>query len=150
MKKLPIYFISFLLILSISLCSSGCGLLLFSTLTDDTSPLETSVQTEQKNSNLNSEKNNTQTETTIKPSDKTETTSNTPQNNNTETSSSVNKETETTQNKTTYILNIDSMKIHYPSCSSAKKISAVNRKESTESIEALIGKGYSKCGICMK
>lgn len=49
---------------------------------------------------------------------------------------------------TRYILNTNTGKFHYPSCSSAKKIKASNRGEITASREEVIAKGYSPCGQC--
>lgn len=48
----------------------------------------------------------------------------------------------------TYVLNLNTMKFHYPDCSAAKKISDKNRGESDLSREELILQGYSPCGIC--
>jgi DNA-entry nuclease len=53
-------------------------------------------------------------------------------------------------NGTVYILNTDSKKIHYSSCSAAKRISNKNRRETTDSISSLVANGYTECGICMK
>lgn len=50
--------------------------------------------------------------------------------------------------KQSYVLNTNSMKFHYPSCTSAKKISAKNRKDYTGSREELIEQGYDPCGNC--
>lgn len=47
-----------------------------------------------------------------------------------------------------YVLNTNSMKFHYPSCSSAKKISSKNRKDYTGTREDLIDQGYDPCGYC--
>ena len=47
-----------------------------------------------------------------------------------------------------YVLNTNSMKFHYPSCSSAKKISSKNRKDYTGTREDLIQQGYDPCGYC--
>lgn len=47
-----------------------------------------------------------------------------------------------------YVLNTNSMKFHYPTCSSAKKISAKNRKDYTGTREELIDLGYDPCGNC--
>lgn len=49
---------------------------------------------------------------------------------------------------TTYIVNTNSMKFHYPSCSSADDISAENRWETKDTRESLVSKGYSPCGRC--
>lgn len=48
----------------------------------------------------------------------------------------------------TYVLNINTMKFHYPSCPSAQKISSRNRKDYTGSREDLINQGYAPCGNC--
>lgn len=63
------------------------------------------------------------------------------------------KKTETTTQKTentdtTYILNTNSKKFHYPTCSSAKKISDKNYAESNNTRDKLVNDGYSPCGIC--
>ncbi len=50
----------------------------------------------------------------------------------------------------TYVLNTHTMKIHYPSCSSVKKIAPQNYAESNSSVDALKGQGYSTCGQCFK
>lgn len=48
----------------------------------------------------------------------------------------------------TYVLNTNSMKFHYPSCSSAKQISAANRQEFTGTREEVVARGYEPCGRC--
>jgi len=52
------------------------------------------------------------------------------------------------QPATTYILNTNTKKIHYPSCSSAKKIADKNRKETTDTLDSLLAQGYDTCGNC--
>lgn len=47
-----------------------------------------------------------------------------------------------------YVLNTNTMKFHYPSCSSAKKISSKNRKDYTSTRDDLIDQGYVPCGNC--
>lgn len=47
-----------------------------------------------------------------------------------------------------YVLNTNSMKFHYPSCTSAQKISQKNRKDYTGTREELISQGYDPCGNC--
>jgi len=47
-----------------------------------------------------------------------------------------------------YVLNTNTMKFHYPNCSSAKKISQKNRKDYTGTREELINQGYDPCGNC--
>lgn len=51
---------------------------------------------------------------------------------------------------TTYVLNTNSKKVHYPACSSVKKISANNYQESNDDLDVILDRGYSRCGICMK
>lgn len=48
----------------------------------------------------------------------------------------------------TYVINTGSGIFHYPSCSSAKRISDVNRSEYTGTRDDLIAQGYSPCGNC--
>lgn len=48
----------------------------------------------------------------------------------------------------TYILNRNTKKFDYPSCSSAEDISVENRAEFTGSREELIGAGYDSCKRC--
>ncbi|MDD7219629.1 MAG: DNA/RNA non-specific endonuclease [Clostridia bacterium] len=50
--------------------------------------------------------------------------------------------------ETTYILNINTKKFHYPSCSSVSQMNEENRQEYTGSREELIGQGYSPCKRC--
>ncbi len=49
---------------------------------------------------------------------------------------------------TTYIVNTNSKKFHYPSCSSADDISAENRWETKDTRDSLVSQGYSPCGRC--
>ena len=48
----------------------------------------------------------------------------------------------------TYVVNVNSWKTHYPDCPSAKKTKAENHKETNESREELVDKGYKPCGNC--
>ena len=48
----------------------------------------------------------------------------------------------------TYVINTDSGIFHYPSCSSAKRISDANRSEYTGTRDDLIAQGYAPCGTC--
>ena len=48
----------------------------------------------------------------------------------------------------TYVLNTNTKKFHYPSCTYVKKISRSNYKETTKSRSSLIKAGYSPCGHC--
>lgn len=47
-----------------------------------------------------------------------------------------------------YILNIRSMKIHYPHCSSVEQMSEKNKGYSNLSKEELVAQGYEPCGNC--
>lgn len=48
----------------------------------------------------------------------------------------------------TWVLNTSTMKIHYPSCKSVKKIAPQNYATSNLSESELISRGYSVCGQC--
>lgn len=48
----------------------------------------------------------------------------------------------------TYVLNTNTRKFHYPSCSSADDIKPSNRSEYTGTRSEVIAKGYSPCGRC--
>lgn len=56
--------------------------------------------------------------------------------------------TENNNSKEKYVLNTNSKKIHIPSCGSVSTISENNRKETAESREELINKGYIPCKNC--
>jgi len=47
-----------------------------------------------------------------------------------------------------YVLNTNSMKFHYPSCSSVAKIAEHNKQVVTTSREELMKQGYEPCGSC--
>lgn len=49
---------------------------------------------------------------------------------------------------TTYILNTNTYKFHYPSCSSVGQMNESNKKEYTGSRDDLIAMGYDPCGRC--
>ena len=48
----------------------------------------------------------------------------------------------------TYVLNKNTHKFHYPSCSSADDIKPKNRKEFTGTREEVIAQGYDPCKRC--
>ena len=48
----------------------------------------------------------------------------------------------------TYVCNTNTMKFHYPDCSSVSRMSAKNKLVTTTTREALIAEGYSPCGNC--
>ena len=50
----------------------------------------------------------------------------------------------------TYILNINSKKIHKTSCGTGKSILPENKKSYTGDIETLYSQGYTKCGNCFR
>ena len=47
--------------------------------------------------------------------------------------------------ETTYILNINTKKFHYPTCTGAKQIKDKNKRELTGSRDELISQGYEPC-----
>ncbi|MBQ3566649.1 MAG: MBL fold metallo-hydrolase [Oscillospiraceae bacterium] len=51
------------------------------------------------------------------------------------------------ENSVTYVLNTNTMKIHYADCSSVDQMKEVN-KEFTSDYEQAIADGYTPCGIC--
>ena len=53
-----------------------------------------------------------------------------------------------TSTEQTYILNTNTKKFHYPSCSSVDSMSEANKKEYTGTRDALIADGYDPCGRC--
>lgn len=61
----------------------------------------------------------------------------------------VSKETEASVSTgTDYILNTNTKKFHYPSCSSVKQMKESNKKEYTGSRDDLIAQGYDPCKRC--
>lgn len=52
------------------------------------------------------------------------------------------------ENTRTYVINTNTGKFHYPSCSSAKRISDANRSEYTGTRDDLIAQGYAPCERC--
>lgn len=53
-----------------------------------------------------------------------------------------------TSSGTTYVLNTNTMKFHYPSCRSINQMKEANKAEYTGSRDDLIVQGYSPCGNC--
>lgn len=47
-----------------------------------------------------------------------------------------------------YVVNTNTMKFHYPTCSSVAQMADHNKQTVTDSRQQLIDKGYSPCGIC--
>lgn len=66
----------------------------------------------------------------------------------TETTTKKETTTKSQNSNIAYVLNTNSKKFHYPSCSSVKKISDKNYAESKDTRDELIDNGYSPCGIC--
>lgn len=52
------------------------------------------------------------------------------------------------ENTRNYVINTNTGKFHYPSCSSAKRISDANRSEYNGTREDLIAQGYTPCERC--
>lgn len=50
--------------------------------------------------------------------------------------------------ETAYVLNINSKKIHYPTCESVQKMKPSNKKEYTGTMEELLRQGYVPCKMC--
>ena len=48
----------------------------------------------------------------------------------------------------TYVVNKNTGKFHYPSCSSVPKIKAKNRMDSNQTRDELIAQGYVPCKNC--
>ena len=57
-------------------------------------------------------------------------------------------ETAETTAQTGYILNVNSKKIHLPTCGSVKTMKETNKKETNETLEELYAQGYTDCGNC--
>ncbi|MDO4175853.1 MAG: DNA/RNA non-specific endonuclease [Bacillota bacterium] len=53
-----------------------------------------------------------------------------------------------TEYERSYVVNTNSMKFHYPTCSSVKLMSEHNKQTVTKSREELISEGYLPCGNC--
>lgn len=47
-----------------------------------------------------------------------------------------------------YVLNMNTMKFHYPSCSSVADIKSANRKDVHMTREEVVAMGYAPCGRC--
>ena len=47
-----------------------------------------------------------------------------------------------------YVLNTNTKKFHYPTCSSVSQMSEKNKKAVTASRDEIIADGYSPCGNC--
>ncbi len=57
---------------------------------------------------------------------------------------------EVTETEETWVLNINTMKIHYPTCNSVTQMKEKNKRISHLSLEELLANGYSKCKNCFK
>lgn len=55
---------------------------------------------------------------------------------------------EPTQTTAVYVLNTNTKKFHYSTCSSAKDIASKNKKTTSETRESIISKGYQPCKRC--
>ena len=47
-----------------------------------------------------------------------------------------------------FMLNISTLKIHYPECKAVSRMSEDNKKKSTDNVLSLEEQGYTRCGIC--
>ena len=52
-------------------------------------------------------------------------------------------------NKTTYVLNLSSKKVHRQDCIWAEKISNKNRSYSSKELIDIINAGFSTCKVCL-
>lgn len=52
------------------------------------------------------------------------------------------------QTSQTWVLNTNTMKVHYPSCSSVARIAPQNYATSNSPLSDLLSRGYSRCGRC--
>jgi hypothetical protein len=144
MKKITLICTAVLILLTIMLNVAGCLDISDTDISSNKSSLtekQTNIQSTQKIDKEQTDKHTQKAPTTDKESMGNQQT--------TEKAT----QSETTQNKentTVYVLNTDSKKIHYSSCSAAKRISNENRRETTDSISSLVANGYTECGICMK
>ena len=57
---------------------------------------------------------------------------------------------EVAESEETWVLNINTMKIHYPTCNSVTQMKEKNKRISHLSLEELLANGYSKCKNCFK
>ena len=57
-------------------------------------------------------------------------------------------ETETIEAYIFYVLNTNTKKFHYPSCSDVENIKQKNRQDYTGTRDEVIGMGYQSCGHC--
>ena len=57
-------------------------------------------------------------------------------------------DTEEVAETVSYVLNLNTRKFHYPSCSSVEEMNEANRSDYTGTREDLIAQGYSPCGRC--
>lgn len=55
---------------------------------------------------------------------------------------------EPTPNERDYVLNSNTLKFHYPTCSSVKDIKEGNRKDVHATRDSIIAQGYAPCGKC--
>ena len=125
--------------------------------TTSTKTTETAIKTE--SSNATTTENTTTTATSAETNN--DTTSSAAQNaasSTTETASGSGNENnfntydnkEQQQTTANYVLNTNTMKIHYPSCSSVAKIAPQNYSTSNQSVAELQAQGYTTCGRCFK
>lgn len=103
--------------------------------------LETASITETEEETFAAELPETEATTTVPATEKTEPTTEAPP----ETT-----EAPTVEEKTekAYILNINSKKIHDPTCESVQKMKPSNKKEYTGTMEELLKQGYVPCKMC--
>lgn len=94
------------------------------------------------------EKLNSQSNSTAKSSTTSKDVTNTSSNANAKSTEVAPSSNTTAAEDTTYVCNTNTMKFHYPTCSSAKRISDGNRKEVNGTRDELISQGYEPCKNC--
>lgn len=85
-----------------------------------------------------------------KPEPQPETKPNTQPENKPNTQPNTQPDTSPSTPSSSYVLNTDSKKIHYPSCYHAGRLSASKRQDYTGDISELLENGYTKCKVCFK
>lgn len=56
---------------------------------------------------------------------------------------------EDTQAVSSYVLNTNTKKVHFPDCRDVDRIALKNRVDSNEPLEEILRQGYEPCGHCM-
>lgn len=125
--------LSIILLLSLSLISTGCSTNSGESSNNEETLIESTTSTETSESPIattESEETTTEATTISEETEVIETT------------------TEETKEERDYILNTNSKKIHKPSCSSVSSMKEKNKKEVHGTLDEFIEQGYEGCGNC--